>query len=47
MACGCQGTVKSWVYTAPDGTSVEKRTEVEALAMKIRNDNLGEVTPKK
>jgi hypothetical protein len=47
MACGCQGSVKAWVYTAPDGQTTEKRTEVEALALKIRNDGLGVVTPKK
>lgn len=47
MACGCQGSVKAWVYTAPDGTTTERRTEVEALAMKIRAGNTGTVTPKK
>lgn len=47
MACGCAGKVKAWVYTAPGGEQTEKRTEVEALAMKIHNGGLGEVTPKK
>jgi hypothetical protein len=47
MACGCQGKVKAWVYTDEHGEATEKRTEVEALALKIRNGGLGEVTPKK
>lgn len=47
MACGCGGGVKAWVYTPPEGQPVERRTEVEALALKIHNGGLGEVTPKK
>jgi hypothetical protein len=45
MACGCKGGVKAWTYTAEDGTVTTKRTEVEALAMKIRAGGSGEVAP--
>lgn len=40
MACGCRGGsngTKSFVYTAPDGTTTTYRTEVEARAAQIRN----------
>lgn len=47
MGCPCSGGIKAWVYTAPDGTQTEKRTEVEALALKVRAGHTGTVTPKK
>lgn len=38
MGCGCQGKagVNGYVHTAPDGTKTEKRTEIEAKALVIR-----------
>jgi hypothetical protein len=39
MACNCQNgtTAKTYVYTAPNGSSKTFRTEVEARAAVIRN----------
>lgn len=45
MGCGCNKGVQSWTYTDESGTVTTKRTEVEALAMKIRADGAGEVAP--
>lgn len=43
MGCGCNKGAQTWAYVSPEGEETVKRTEVEALAMKIRNDNQGEV----
>lgn len=43
--CGNRGTT-GWVYTAPDGRQTTYRTEVEALAAKVRAGNTGTVKAK-
>jgi hypothetical protein len=44
MGCPCQGANnKQYVYVAPDGTRTVKATQPEAIAMKIRAGNVGEV----
>jgi hypothetical protein len=49
VACNCGGAKtapQTYVYTAPDGSKKEYRTEVEARAAQIRNGNKGTYAPK-
>jgi hypothetical protein len=47
MGCPCtqNAGAKAFVYVAPDGTKTERRTEVEALAIRVRAGGVGEVRP--
>jgi hypothetical protein len=47
MACNCSKvrSAKGWLYVAPNGTSARYPSEVEAMAAKMRNGNVGEVKP--
>jgi hypothetical protein len=47
MGCGCNkgAAASGYVHVAPDGTKTEKRTEIEAKAMVIRQG--GSYEPKK
>lgn len=44
MPCGCNKTGTRFIYTAPSGTKVEYRSEVEAKAAVIRGG--GSYAPK-
>jgi hypothetical protein len=44
MGCNCGGnTNNGWNYVAPNGSATTYKTEVEALAAKVRAGGVGEV----
>jgi hypothetical protein len=43
MACGCNNGNNGWNYVAPNGVATTYKTEVEALAAKVRANGAGTV----